>query len=124
MQLELLGRTCVFVRFYSRLYPVERFWGSLIPRKIRGQEADDPQTRKVNSADRGFSTTDLNGHSGTQTIPEVLPKPSASRCSRTTVPRAPTPTVRVSFPGEGRFSASWPTNSTKAQSDLCVMQLV
>jgi hypothetical protein len=70
MHLGLLGRTCVFVRVHSRLHPVERFWGSPIPRKIRGQEADDPQTRKVNSADRGFSTTDLNGHRGTQTIPE------------------------------------------------------
>jgi NAD(P)-dependent dehydrogenase (short-subunit alcohol dehydrogenase family) len=54
---------------------------------------------KVNSADPGYTATDLNGHRGTQTIPEGPSKLSALRCSLTTVRPAPTPTVTASSPG-------------------------
>ena len=49
---------------------------------------------KVNSADPGYTATDLNGHRGPQTIPKGAPRPSGSRCCPTTDPPGPIPTAR------------------------------
>jgi NAD(P)-dependent dehydrogenase (short-subunit alcohol dehydrogenase family) len=54
---------------------------------------------KVNAADPGYTATDLNGHRGTQTIPEGAAEPSGLHCSPTMAPSEPTPIARASFPG-------------------------
>ena len=57
---------------------------------------------KVNSADPGYTATDLNGHRGTQTIPEGAAETIRLACCPTTVLRAHIQIARASSPGEER----------------------
>ena len=55
-------------------------------------------TIKVNSADPGYTATDLNSHRGLQTIPEGAANPSASAYYPMTAPPVPIPTAKASSP--------------------------
>jgi NAD(P)-dependent dehydrogenase (short-subunit alcohol dehydrogenase family) len=60
---------------------------------------------KVNSICPGFTATDLNGNTGTQTIEEAQSPSSASRNSPTIARPAATFTKTAPTPGSSRFSS-------------------
>jgi len=59
---------------------------------------------KVNSADPGYTKTDLNHNAAPRPSNKVRPKPSASPCCRTTAPPAPSPPTKAPTPGKHRVS--------------------